>query len=181
MSVQFSLRGHLAGHNGWVTALATSVEDPSPIVSASRDKTIMVWRIDPQSQVDENVNGPAFGVAVKSLHGHSHIVSDVAISRDGKFVLSGSWDKTLRLWNLETGKTNVVFNGHTKDVLSVAFSPDNRHIASASRDNTIKVWNTLGACKYTLTRNGHNDWATCVRCSPAERAGKLQSISGSSD
>ena len=44
----------------------------------------------------------------------------------GQFALSGSWDGTLRLWDLNTGTTTRRFVGHTKDVLSVAFSVDNR-------------------------------------------------------
>ena len=67
-----------------------------------------------------------YGVAQKRLTGHSHYVQDVAISSDGQFALSGSWDSTLRLWDLNTGVTTRRFIGHSKDVLSVAFSADNR-------------------------------------------------------
>ena len=47
-----------------------------------------------------------------------------------QFCLSGSWDGTLRLWDLNTGKTTRRFVGHTKDVLSVAFSVENRQARS---------------------------------------------------
>ena len=77
-------------------------------------------------------------------------MSDVVMSSDGQFALSGSWDSTLRLWDLNTAQTTRRFVGHTKDVLSVAFSADNRQIVSGSRDKTIKLWNTLGVCKYTI-------------------------------
>ena len=53
---------------------------------------------------------------------------DVVISSDGQFALSGSWDGTLRLWDLNTGSTTRRFVGHAKDVLSVAFSVDNRQV-----------------------------------------------------
>lgn len=55
-------------------------------------------------------------------------LQDVVISSDGQFALSGSWDGTLRLWDLNTGNTTRRFVGHTKDVLSVAFSVDNRQV-----------------------------------------------------
>lgn len=55
-------------------------------------------------------------------------LQDVVISSDGQFALSGSWDGTLRLWDLNTGITTRRFVGHTKDVLSVAFSVDNRQV-----------------------------------------------------
>jgi len=80
--------------------------------------------------------------------------------------LSGSWDCTLRLWDLSTGATTRRFVGHTKDVLSVAFSADNRQIVSASRDKTIKLWNTLGECKFVIQEDGHTEWVPCVRFSP---------------
>lgn len=105
-------------------------------------------------------------VAQKRLTGHSHYVQDVAISSDGQFALSGSWDSTLRLWDLNTGVTTRRFIGHSKDVLSVAFSADNRQIVSGSRDRSINLWNTLGQLKYSITDDGHKEWVSCVRFSP---------------
>jgi len=100
------------------------------------------------------------------LTGHGGNISDLVVSYDGQFGLSGSWDGSLRLWDLNTGVTTRRFVGHTKDVLSVAFSADNRQIVSGSRDKTIKLWNTLGECKFTMEENGHSDWVSCVRFSP---------------
>jgi guanine nucleotide-binding protein subunit beta-2-like 1 protein len=154
------LRGTLVGHGGWVTQIATTPEVPDRILSASRDKTIIVWNLIRQ---EDN-----YGVPSRALKGHSHFVSDVVISSDGQFALSGSWDHTLRLWDLKTGQSvRNPFYGHTKDVLSVAFSADNRQIVSGSRDGTIKLWNTLGECKYTITEDGHTNWVSCVRFSPS--------------
>ncbi|KAH6597274.1 hypothetical protein BASA50_004625 [Batrachochytrium salamandrivorans] len=152
------LRGTLKGHSNWVTAIATSPESPDTILSASRDKTIIVWHL-----TRDEVN---YGVPRRALTGHNHFVSDVVISSDGQFALSASWDKTLRLWDLNTGKTTRQFVGHTNDVLSVSFSPDNRQIVSGSRDKTIKLWNTLGECKFNITEECHSEWVSCVRFSP---------------
>merc|ERR1711934_537662 len=154
------LRGTLKAHGDWVTSIATTPESPDMIISGSRDKSIIQWRLtkdDPTS----------YGVPQRSLTGHSHFVSDVVLSSDGQFALSCSWDRSLRLWELETGNTTRTFNSHTGDVLSVAFSADNRQIVSGSRDKTLKLWNTLGECKHTIENDGaHNDWVSCVRFSP---------------
>lgn len=128
------------------------------ILSSSRDRSVMVWDLR-----REEMN---YGTPVRALRGHNHFVSDVVISSDGQFALSGSWDGTLRLWEIASGRSTRRFVGHSKDVLSVAFSVDNRQIVSGSRDKTIKLWNTLGECKYTVTDQGHSEWVSCVRFSP---------------
>ena len=161
MGEQLTLRGTLKGHSGWVTAIATTQENPNMVLSSSRDKTIIVWQM--QSTTEGEI---AF--ARTRLCGHDHFVEDVVISSDGQFALSCSWDGSLRLWNLDTGMTTQRFVGHTKDVLSVAFSVDNRQIVSGSRDKTIKLWNTLGECKYTITDDQHTEWVSCVRFSPSQ-------------
>jgi guanine nucleotide-binding protein subunit beta-2-like 1 protein len=158
-SETLALRGILKGHNGWVTCIATSSENPDMILSGSRDKTLLIWNLTRESEQN-------YGTTKRRLTGHSHFVQDLVISSDGQFALSGSWDGTLRLWDLNFGTTTRRFVGHTKDVLSVAFSADNRQIVSGSRDRTIKLWNTLGECKYTIDENGHTEWVSCVRFSP---------------
>ena len=64
MGEQLTPRGQLVGHNGWVTAIATTIEDPNLVLSASRDKTIIVWQL---TRTEQN-----YGFAARSLQGHSH-------------------------------------------------------------------------------------------------------------
>jgi guanine nucleotide-binding protein subunit beta-2-like 1 protein len=160
MAETLALRGTLKGHSGWVTAIATPLDPNSDVIlSSSRDKTTIIWELT-REEGD-------YGFARRALKGHDHYVQDVVISSDGQFCLTGSWDGSLRLWDLNTGATTRRFVGHSKDVLSVAFSADNRQIVSASRDKTIKLWNTLGECKFTIEKpEGHTDWVSCVRFSP---------------
>ena len=77
---------------------------------------------------------------LRTFEGHDSTVYSVAFSPDGKYIASGSWDNTIKLWNVETGECLRTFKGHANVVLSVAFSPDGRYIASGSWDSTIKLW-----------------------------------------
>eukprot|EP00461_Guttulinopsis_vulgaris_P001409 UN01409 len=171
---QLQWKGDLKAHKGAITAIATHPAVPDYIITASRDKSIIVWRAE-RDQTTET-----YGVPMKRFVGHNHFVSDLALTTDAQknlFILSGSWDKSLRLWDFNKGKSTLRFVNHTKDVLSVAFSADNRQIVSGSRDRTIKVWNTLGQCKMTFQQrdNGHKDWVSAVRFSPSVEAPLLVS------
>jgi guanine nucleotide-binding protein subunit beta-2-like 1 protein len=174
-SSRFRLVGNLEGHRDWVTTIATGHplkenEESPVIVSGSRDKTLMVWKVTGDAEdVDENAQNRLYGIPLKSLTGHNHFVSDIALSADNLFAVSSSWDKTLRLWDLRAGKTSRNFVGHTKEVHSVTFSLDNRQIISAGADRGFKLWNTLADCKYTNENNNHSDWVSCVRYSPVAK------------
>lgn len=175
----FTYDGLLKGHRGWVTSLVCPQVNDSAIkvVSGSRDNTIVAWK-----GVDTHDEDEPKAVPYRRLEGHSDFVESVALSNNAEFALSGSWDKSLRLWNLKTGDCITKFRGpqgHTKDVLSVAFSPDNRQIVSGGRDCRLKMWNVKGDCMFTMDKDAHTDWVTCVRFSPTLSAPLI--VSGSCD
>ena len=73
--------------------------------------------------------------------GHTGTVTCMCYSPNGYYIVSGSTDKTLRIWDAETGSAvGKPFEGHTGEVLSIAYSPDGRHIISGSADKTIRMW-----------------------------------------
>lgn len=76
-----------------------------------------------------------------TLKGHSSWVDAVAISKDGQILVSGSYDNTIKLWDLTTGKSVHTLVGHSSTVHSVAISADKKTVVSGSDDGTIKVWN----------------------------------------
>lgn len=72
--------------------------------------------------------------------GHTNMVSSIAISPDNRYVLSGSWDNSLKLWGLKTGRVIRTFSGHTGFVNTAAFTKDGRYAVSGSNDDTLKLW-----------------------------------------
>ncbi|MBN3924593.1 serine/threonine-protein kinase [Nostoc sp. NMS4] len=91
-----------------------------------------------------------------TLQGHENSVLSVAISPDGKTIASSGDDRTIKLWNLATGKLISSLNGHSQQVNVVVISPDGKILVSASDDNTIKIWN-LATRKQIRTLIGHSD------------------------
>jgi WD40 repeat protein len=83
-------------------------------------------------------NGTAVG---EPLEGHTGWVWSVAFSPDGKHIVSGSSDHTLRIWDTQSGTAvGESLEGHTGSVQSVAFSSDGKHIVSGSDDHTVQIW-----------------------------------------
>jgi len=73
------------------------------------------------------------------LRGHDEPLRAVAISGDGSLVATTSNDRTLRLWNLQTGAL-AILRGHSAEPLSVAFDADARRVVTASEDATVRLW-----------------------------------------
>lgn len=157
--------GQLKGHRGWITSLACPQQADSyiKVVSTSRDGTSISWKANPERHSAEN----DYAVPDRRLEGHSGFVSNVSLAHTGDYAITGSWDRSLRLWNLRSGQCQHKFLRHTKDVLAVAFSPDDRQIVSGGRDNVIRVWNVMGECMHELTRDCHEDWVSSVCFSPS--------------
>ena len=80
------------------------------------------------------------GKPLMTYSGHTHMVSALAWSPDGKRIASASRDKTVQVWDAQTGQHLFTYRGHSDDVNTVAWSPDGKYLASGGRDNTVQVW-----------------------------------------
>ncbi|QRV96323.1 Vegetative incompatibility protein HET-E-1 [Ceratobasidium sp. AG-Ba] len=91
----------------------------------------------------------------------------VALSPDGAYIVSGSWDKTVRIWDSRTGQpVGQPLHGHTQYVTSVAYSPDGAYILSGSDDRTVRIWDSRTGQPVGQPLHGHTDTVTSVAYSP---------------
>jgi WD40 repeat protein len=93
-------------------------------------------------------------VLERKFTGHEEFVWSVAVSPDGTWAASGSWDNTVRIWNLETGTCRATLKGHANDVNSVAITPDGKRVLSASTDWSICVWDA-STSREVVNLEGH--------------------------
>ena len=96
---------------------------------------------------------------------HRNIIRTVVFSPDGKVIASGGEDRTIKLWEVATGRELRTLSGHSSGVKSVAFSPDGKSIASSSEDKTIKLWD-VATGRELHTLSGHSREVMLVAFSP---------------
>lgn len=180
------------GHTGDVEGLTYSL-DGKRIASASADQTVRIWdavtgrtqsvfrehrepvyctAFHPQGEMMASAGERSVmiwqavdGQVLHTLKGHSDRITSIDFSPDGRWLISGSWDDTVKLWDLRSGFEVKTFSGHTSEVWSVAFSPDGHRIASASADHTVNLWDVeTGQVVHSMT--GHSDRVMSLAFSP---------------
>ena len=141
---------HVIPHASEVHSVAFS-PDGGRLASGS-DEKVRIWNT-------------ATGELEDELEGHTKSVWSVAFSHNGRFIVSGSGDKTVRIWNMATCETTYILMGHTRDVMSVAISTNDKFVVSGSFDRTVRMWNTATG-KLLHKLKGHAKQVMSVAVSP---------------
>jgi len=102
-----------------------------------------------------------FKKSIKTLSGYNGSVISIAITPDGRYVISGSDDYKVKIWDIETGEEIKTLLGHNDFVFSVAITSDGRYVVSGSVDGTIKIWD-IETGKEIKTLSGHNVLSVAV-------------------
>ena len=151
------------GHTGPVYTAAFS-PDGKRVATGGYDKRILVWEPDEVKPFDFEALGAAGQAASPSwdvLEGHTAGVRSVRFSANGKLLVSGANDNTLRVWDVATRKTLKTLRGHAGRVLACVFAPDGERLLSGSHDQKAKLWSIAGYEEVRvfqgLVLEGHRD------------------------
>ena len=185
----------LSGHTGKVADLKFVPSKDSErykLISAGVDKTVRIWQVFNRSKnihqetystvfspLSPNLYASAEGdgkiniwnnaddnqTIIRTLPGHQKTISQIKYSPDGKIIASSSWDKTIKLWNVETGEL-INTLPHKDAVNSITFSRDSQSLISGTEDNNIYIWNIFAQPKITKVLTGHTDSIKVVTVSP---------------
>jgi WD40 repeat protein len=113
---------------------------------------------------------------LREFVGHTDSVYAIAFAPDGRTVASGSYDRTIKLWDVADGRTLLTLSGHARTVNCVAFAPGGTTLLSGASDNIMKLWD-IKSGKEIRSFAGHSSDINCIAVSPDGRT----VLSGSED
>jgi len=153
----FDHEGRISGSDPKATALARYQAalngESEQLVSGSDDFTMFLWSPSKSKK------------PIARLTGHQGLIFQVNFSPDGRYIASGSVDKSVKIWNGMTGQFVTSFRGHVGSVYQICWSADSRLVMSASKDSTVKVWE-LKSRSLKLDLPGHLDEVYAIDWSP---------------
>eukprot|EP01084_Bolivina_argentea_P072448 131548_1 len=130
-----------------ITSIATSKKKTNQIITGSKNGTMDIWNMTQTQKTDQknhHISYPiVIGTIIKTIQCHDSSIVKVDTDDDSQYALTGSKDKTMKLWNLDTFALQHIFNGHKQEISSISLSNDAQTICS-STDKTVRIWNKMG-------------------------------------
>ena len=173
-SVDGELLCELLGHGRWIKGVAVTL-DARFAATASVDETAKVWDLRHLRHLRRQRRGVNAAEEICTLRGHSGTVNSVAIAGSGEFVITGSWDCTVKVWSLR-GELVRTLQHHKKRVNAVCLSRNDFYAVSSSEDMTAVLWD-VAAGEVLRVLAGHTNWVKSVAIS----ADGLFIVTGSED
>lgn len=164
----------LVGHNDWIKMVRV-IADGSLLATCSRDHTIIVWNLS-QSDISSTSGSSSSNNIKCTLKDHDHTVECIAWAPEsafsniieatspnqksdrnaGPFLISGSRDKTIKVWDASVGNCLFTLIGHDNWVRGVCWHPGGKYIISVSDDKTLRIWDIVNKrCYKTVEAHSH--------------------------
>lgn len=142
------------GHSDYLNRVVFSKQgNELRIISTCKDKTVRIWDVETANQVGD------------PFEGHGCRTCGLAVSMDGRRIVSGAEDGRVIIWDADTKEIIRCLSHHTDYIGRIQFSPDEKRLASASDDGTLKIWD-VGTGELVFDIDDHQDEVWGVAYSP---------------
>jgi WD40 repeat protein len=131
-------QAELSGHGGDVRAVAVSADGRRAVSRSDREETVLIWDLAKGRWVGSP--GQQLRHWVSRWVVTSSRTTSMAVSANGRRAVSGGFDGTVQVWDLDTGRQQAKLSGHDPWVTSVAVSADGRRAVSGGDDGTVRIW-----------------------------------------
>ncbi|WFC94897.1 general transcription repressor [Malassezia brasiliensis] len=135
------LRCRLKGHKDSIYSVAF-MPDGQTLVSGSLDKTIKLWDLScitrSLDSMDDEISNPS--MCISTFTGHKDYVLSVSCSPQGRWIASGSKDRSVQFWDPRSGQSQLVLQGHKNSVIAINLSQTGNLLATGSGDFNARIW-----------------------------------------